>query len=680
MTELSPRQQLIRMYYADRPLAHRVLFAHRRPQKSPPFHEQMIRDWHGPERYVLDLVFRGGAKSTIAEEAMLLMALFQEYRNALIVGSSVERAAERLHAIKHEAEANEDLHRVFGDLQGHTWSDTELVFSNRRRLLALGKGQSLRGSKFEDSRPDIIFVDDLEGELADVATPGAREKNLRWFMGDLIPAGDETTTRIRMAATVRHLECVPLRVIKETDGDWVVHKFPIYYLDENGEKVSSWPERFPIETVLKREQQYKRMGLGDDFRQEYMCEADTPEMKLFRGDMIRVEPRVRTWQAVYSMTDPARTTSAKAATTGRVVWSWIGPKLIVWDGLARRWMPDQIINDLFEVHEKWHPVWIGFEEDGLNQWALQSIRQEMVKRGVTLPLKPMKAPVGKIDFIRGLQPFFQAREVEFAKDIPDLKMQLVGFPTGDIDAPNALAYALKMRPGAPMYDGFGGKHVAEDGSIAPGRPVWVCLNASRGCVVAALVQAFDGCIRIVGDAVREGEVGNVAKDIVEWAKLEVGAHTNVRFTAGPLHFDQYNNVGLRQALARIPIELRPSVGSDRGRAVLRAALSRDSRGVPAVQVSQDATWTLNAMVGGYSRALAKGGVLTDYAEEGTYRLLMEGIESFLGLLELGSTDDFGSGRFNAETPSGRPYHSMVAGNVSPRESKSDWNVLLRGGR
>lgn len=675
---LTPRQQLVSLYLADRPLAHRILFSHRRPQKSPPFHDALINDWHSDLPYVLDLVFREGGKSTIAEEAILLMAEFREFKNGLIVSSSKELAQERLHSIIHEAETNEDLIRLFGQHQGATWSDSEIVFAWGTRIVARGKGQSLRGAKFEDIRPDMIFIDDMEGEQSDVATPEAREKNMKWFRSDLLPAGDSQKKRVRMAATLMHPESVPARL--ERDITWVKHKFPIMYQDEDGEWRSSWPERRSIEEVMRLRDSYASVGRLTDFNQEYMCVAETPESKIFKNEMIRVEPRVRTWQAVYSMTDPARTTTAKAATTGRVVWSWLGPKLIVWDAIARRWMPDQIIDDLFWVNNTYRPVWVGFEEDGLNQWALQAIRQEMVKREIVLPLKALKAPPGKLDFIRGLQPFFQAREVEFSQPLPDLKAQLLGFPTGDIDAPNALAYALKMRPGAPLYDNFGNRHVTEDLVAAQGRPLWLCLNASRHCVVGCLAQAFDGQVRILGDVVREGDPGEVAKDVVEWARLEAGAQGDVRLTAGPLHFDRYNNVGLRQALVRIPVDVRNSVDPDRGRPVIRAILSRDSRGYPAFQVSDKAAWTLNAFAGGYARVMNKGGVLADYAEEGVYRLLIEGLESFLGLLEFGSPDGESSARFNAETAQGRPYRSMIAGDVVSRDSKSDWNVLLKGGR
>ncbi len=78
-----------------------------------------------------------------------------------------------------------------------------------------------------------------------------------------------------------------------------------------------------------------------------------------------------------------------------------------------------------------------------------------------------------------------------------------------------------------------------------------------------------------------------------------------------------------------------------------------------VLVSDTARWTLNGFAGGYARAMLRGGALADYAEEGPYRTLMEGLESFLGLTALGSTGDQDDDRSYAYTADGRRYVSML---------------------
>lgn len=689
-TELSPRQQALVRLGTDRAFAHAALFRHRHPNKSPPFHRELIEDWHSSDMSILDMVFRGGAKSTIAEEAITLKALFREFKNCLIVGADADRAAARLHAIAHELANNELIRRLFGDVIGETWAPDSgrIILSNGVMIQSLGRGQSLRGIKHLDTRPDLLFADDLE-DYADVIKPESRKKIHDWFDGELIPAL-EPGYMARMAATPLHPEALPYHVMK--DPTWKCHKFPIKHRDpETGEWRSSWPERFPltekeasilrkttlkVESIERIETGLIRKGQIHLWQSEYMVEAESPETKAFKREQFFVSPQIRTWQAVYSMFDPARTVGPKSATTGKATWSWMGGKLVVWDAWARRLMPDQIIEELFRDYDDHRPVFQGFEEDGLNQWALQPIRQEMVKRGIMLPLKAMKAPPSKNDFIRGLQPFFVGREVVFAKELPDLQQQLLGFPSGEIDAPNALAYALKMRPGAPIYDSFGGKHVAEDIEPSAARPVWACLNATRSLVTAIALQVFDGSVRIYRDYVREGDPTQALAGLLTDLQADLGRDINL--TAGPLHFDRYNNVGLAQAIARVPRRLTAGLSSVNGRPVIESLLNRDKGGMPMLLVSDKAPWTLNAFAGGYSRVLLKQGQLADYAEEGPYRVLMEGLESYLGLLELGSTDASGQARLNAETADGRPYRSMIGGGRPVQESKGDWNSMLRG--
>src|SRR6202035_1205664 len=126
---------------------------------------------------------------------------------------------------------------------------------------------------------------------------------------------------------------------------------------------------------------------------------------------------------------------------------------------------------------------------------------------------PMQAPKGKIPFIEGLQPFFLAGEVGFAKDLPVLVQQFLSFPTGRIDAPNALAYALRMRPGLVVYDDFNSRNVSDELNIRSRVPIFLCLNAAFGVTTAVAVQVVDGALHVLADYVREGDPGTVLSAI-----------------------------------------------------------------------------------------------------------------------------------------------------------------------
>src|SRR6185436_10317583 len=149
---------------------------------------------------------------------------------------------------------------------------------------------------------------------------------------------------------------------------------------------------------------YERVGELAIWQREMMCQVFSEADRVFTREMIRVSPRERTWQPVYAMIDPARTVGRGSASTGWAVWSWVNNRLVVWGADAQLLLPDEIVALAFDIAERFDPVWVGVELDGLEQFLMQPLRQEMVRRGTYLPVRGIRAPRGKIDFIRGLQP------------------------------------------------------------------------------------------------------------------------------------------------------------------------------------------------------------------------------------------------------------------------------------
>ena len=306
-----------------------------------------------------------------------------------------------------------------------------------------------------------------------------------------------------------------------------------------------------------------------------------------------------------------------------------------------------------------HPTHIGVDEVGLNEFLLQPIRQEAVRRGLTIPIKRLSPPKSKTERIRALQPFAAARELIFAKPLPELEKQLCSFPQGMRDVVDAAAYSLIMRPGAPIYEDFTPQNVIEELRAVGSKAPFLCLHASAALTVGMMVSLVDGNIRVLDDWVREGEPAGVVSDIIQAAQLEAGR--SPRVVVPPCHWDKYHNVGLTQAVRKVTLEIQKGTPEAMGREVIRSTLRRMSRGMPALMVSAQAGWTLNAFSGGYCRALVKNGVLADYAEEGPYRLLMEALESFAGLLQIGSPDEDKSDRNYATSRDGRRYLSAMPG-------------------
>lgn len=645
--------EILRALYYDRPLAHRTLFKSKGRNDEAPFHCDLIADLHSEDQFVSDIAFRGSAKSTKAEEAMVIRAGFREFRYGLIIGNTLDLARQRLRSIKLKLVKNARIRQLFGDLKGPVWADDEIVLSNDLMIKAMGRGQAIRGTKEEESRPDFILCDDLE-DYADVRTPELRAQTSRWFFAELLPAADPKA-RVRMLSNVVDAESLSMTIAANPDSGFVTHSFPIEHLGELGERTPSWPDRFPLSMIDTIKARYESQGRLREYMMEYMCEATSEHDRAFTADMIRVYPRAHQWEARQGFFDPARTTARTSANTGFADWSWVGRKLVVWDAWGELLMPSEIIDRLFDYDRAAQPIDIGIERDGLEEWLMQPIRLEQTKRGILIPVRPMKAPVGKLDFIRSLQIYFQAREIEFAKELPDLKRELVSFPGGKKDIANALAYALKMRPGLPVYEDFTSDNVIEHLKVDRLKTCWVALNATSTLVSAALVQMDQGRFSVLADWIREGEPAAILPDLLRDVRLAAGQ--KITLMAGPRHFERFNNVGLVQACRRLQMGCERGGGTERGREELRRLLRARVRLLPALAVSHEARNTLRALGGGYSFQAEKTGSLAPQPQEGPFRVLMEGIEALAGAGAQISPEDDNSGINWQTTQDGRRFIS-----------------------
>ena len=146
--------------------------------------------------------------------------------------------------------------------------------------------------------------------------------------------------------------------------------------------------------------------------------------------------------------------------------------------------------------------------------------------------------------------------------------------------------------------------VVETLSAQGGSPVYLCLNATRTVTTAVAVQFVAQALHVLGDWIREREPGAVVGEIIRDARIWIGKPLVLH--AGPSHFERYDTVGLRGAVARVPAELRPQVPSIRAElsfarycsgksaASLHCLCRRRRRGrsrrLPPVMREMDSSW------------------------------------------------------------------------------------------
>ena len=640
----------------DRYRAHELIFGDYHEDPSPAAHRDLVNDYWSTEERLIILGFRGFAKSSRAEEYVAIAACEKLFRTILFIGPSEARAVDRLTTVTNFLKACDPLLALYGDQIGEVTSQTKLILRNGVALLAMGRGQDIRGLKQLVSRPDLIIVDDFE-DKENVLTEDGRRNMLRWFLRELRMAC-QPRAKFRILSTLMHQRSVPVQL---RDAGWPTKVYPISYLDRAGEERATWSARFPLSWIERERMEYARLGQSDLWQLEMMCSAEgTEETKVFKPEMIRIEPRERRWEAVYAMIDPARTTNRQSSTTGWAVWSWIrADKFIVWEAGAKRLMPSEVLELAFRINREYDPVEIGIEENGLNEWLSEPMRARMRADGVVIPYRAVGAPRGKLDFIGGLQAYFEDSRGVFARELPELRDQLLRFPHPPIDAPNALAYAILLRAGPPVYEGFRDDHISLDLQFHPWRPSWLAANARDGWTTVVLCQLVDERVSVLLDWAWRGapdeHLGAAAADAgllasghrlvaappsQGWDSLKIPdspavmVRTKPQWVAPEWHWDRWVNVGLEQAIRRLPAMPQRGGPLGSGRDLLARKLELMRIGTSLVQVSEQAKWTLRAFAGGYARS--KTGI---EPETGVYRCLMEGVEAWLALASMQPDDE-----------------------------------------
>jgi hypothetical protein len=613
--------------------AHEAFFGHRHDSETPPFHKELIEKLWAPSKRKAFMLFRGSAKTTRAEEKAVLTRCLRKYHYIIILSSSEPSAQQRLAKVKYELETNDDVAEVFdaGRKPSDIWQSTKIIVDNGDICIeALGSGQSILGKKHIDWRPDYVLIDDVEemSENCDnVSTPEKREKLSNWFYEAFIPAIPHAT--IDMIGTMLHEECLIARAVR--DPGWDSLTIPLEIIDETGARRSSWPSRYPIEWIEKLKEEYRRAGKQDSFERQYSCRPGAIGSRAFKEDMfVFDEARRRTFEPVYVLYDPARTVGPKSCATGKVVASWINNRILVWEASKAYWQPSEIVTDCFSANEEWQPIAVGIEETGLNQFILEPLRSQQVSRASLLPVRPLNPPrgPGKDNFILRLQPHFAAREVVFCGSRPlfqDCIDQLIGFPYGEKDIINALAYILEIRPGVPIYENFDRQNILDDVEWKPGRSDWFLAVNSDGRTTGGILCATEGSsICCLDDWLFEGDPGQGIGAIFRNACLVCGQRPVVY--APQTHFTKYDAVGLRAAANAAEFTVMKGGDEALGREELRRLMTIERNRIPLFRVDRKASWTVRALSGGYAR-------LPDRKEPlaGAYQVLVQGLEAFTGV-------------------------------------------------
>ncbi len=233
------------------------------------------------------VAFRGSAKSTIMSLSYPIWAMIgaQKKKYIVILSQTQQLCKLILANIKAELEKNTQLARDFGPFreQADQWSqNTLLVNGYNCRIASISCGESLRGIRHLQHRPDLIICDDVE-DLSSVRNKEARDKTFNWLTGDVIPAGNNNTKTI-VIGNMLHEDGLMMRLKKEIEyGGFsaVYRQYPL--LDSSG--VPLWKGKF---TSLKSLDELKSsIASESSWQREYLLKIIPDEDRIIFRDWIK---------------------------------------------------------------------------------------------------------------------------------------------------------------------------------------------------------------------------------------------------------------------------------------------------------------------------------------------------------------------------------------------------------
>ena len=396
---------------------------------------------------------RGHAKSTHMGVFIPMWLMIQErptMHSLVLAGKSEDSAIRLLSDLQSELQYNQLYEHDFGQqYKAGSWAEGEFTTQNGTSFHAIGRGQSPRGLRDRQNRPDYIICDDLDDDelcrnpaRVDAATEWTREALMGTF-------GAEGGRFIMVGNLIS--KCSILAKVMETPG---VHVSRVNVYDGKGRP--AWPEYWTRERI-----EAKRAQVGyRAFQKEYM---NNPIIlgAVFRAEDIvfdKMLPRLQQYRQLICYTDPSWKATKQADYKATML---VGRTPEGVYHLLRAYADQTSVSNMIE----WHysilnfvdgrvPVYYYMEANMLQEILLEEFRKQGEARGLIIPIKgdARKKP-DKFARIEAMQPLFEQHLVVFnqeERESPGMQVlveQLLATERGSRmhdDAPDALESAIWM--------------------------------------------------------------------------------------------------------------------------------------------------------------------------------------------------------------------------------------------
>ncbi len=407
-------------------------------------------------KYTLIMMPRGFSKTTLLNAINIWFSVYQECKFPVYISKTGRHASKQLSSITKQLTTNALLLEIFGNLkppqrneEGFKWSESDgfIQMSNGISVMAVGTGGQIRGSLTDAQRPDRLNIDDIE-DTENTKTDERRKDTRQWFFSDVLPSLPELDPKATATMLCNLVHSDSLGTHLMVDPSWTVIKFGP--LDRDGDPL--WPELMDEEKLEAKKQSYALQGELATFYLEYFNEIRHFEESKFHPNFfiyIPILPSDLVRKAI--VLDPAISEDPKSDYASIAV---VGIKRTGGIHICDTWgrvqaSPADQLDMYFELLRKWQMTYadrFGVETIAFQASLVQPMQERMFREKFYFEITRIThGNTAKIPRVEGvLQPRYANGFITHQRKFPELETQLLDWPKGKKDFPDAAAMALSL--------------------------------------------------------------------------------------------------------------------------------------------------------------------------------------------------------------------------------------------
>jgi predicted phage terminase large subunit-like protein len=411
---------------------------------------------------------REHAKSVFAN-VMLPMYLYarKELTGMIVVSANGDKAAQLLGDLQAQFVANQRWLADYGNLAAHgDWRDGHFATTDGKGFWAYGRTQSPRGARKSSNRPNLAVIDDIDDKVIVKSESRVREA-VDWVLEDLFfclstkPGGRLIVAgnRIHKKSILAHL----VGDVEESDPKRPKIKHIKVYATEDAKHRKAypntpgarpaWKENYSMDELTDKMSKAGHRASRREFYHEHIAEGT-----VFKNEWIHwgKVPKIMDLYELIAYCDPSFKNTTASDYKAWVLLGKQGRKLFIIDA----WVRQASVSSMASIGHDW------FEDYGtaaryyIEANMLQDLLQdefdtESDQRDIFFPLRQDKRKKpDKTARIENMSPLFERGNFVFNEDKrkdPDMQTlvsQILAFPDGHDDGPDALEGALSLMQSA----------------------------------------------------------------------------------------------------------------------------------------------------------------------------------------------------------------------------------------